>query len=125
MKSRCYNKNDKRYKDYGGRGIIVCDEWLDKENGFMNFYQWAMASGYKDNLTIDRIDNNGNYKPNNCRWATDKEQSRNRRSNHLIKYKNETHCIAEWAEKLNIKQTVLIQRIYTYKWSIEKALTTK
>lgn len=67
MKKRCYNNNDKRYHRYGGRGITVCAEWLDKKNGFINFYNWAMANGYQDDLTIDRINNDGNYEPSNCR----------------------------------------------------------
>jgi len=79
MKTRCYNKNNKRYKDYGGRGITVCDEWLDKESGFINFSNWSLSNGYQENLQINRINNNGNYEPNNCNFITAKENSQNRR----------------------------------------------
>lgn len=100
---RCNNTTDIAYKDYGGRGINLCDEWLN----FENFYYWAIKSGYEYGLTIDRINNNEGYSPNNCRWATAKQQARNRRSNILITYNNETHCIAEWAEILNIEDSLL------------------
>ena len=76
MKNRCLNTNHPHYKDYGGRGIGVCDEWM---HDFQAFYEWAMANGYRDDLTIDRIDNNGNYEPSNCRWTTMAVQRKNQR----------------------------------------------
>ena len=78
MKKRCYNPNSKSYKDYGERGIVVCDEW---KNDFLSFYNWSVQNGYGENLQIDRIDTNGNYEPSNCRWITHAEQQRNRRNN--------------------------------------------
>lgn len=78
MKNRCYNKNAYNYSYYGGRGITICDDWL---NDFMTFYDWAINSGYKEGLSIDRIDVNGNYEPNNCRWKTSKQQCNNKRNN--------------------------------------------
>jgi len=119
IKTRCYNKKHNYFNNYGGRGITICDEWLNKKNGFITFYNWAMDNGYQENLTIDRIDNNGNYNPDNCRWIIHKEQCRNQSSNVNITYNGETHCIAEWAEILNIKSSFIYNRIHK-NWSIEK-----
>lgn len=124
MKERCYNKNHKSYKDYGARYILVCNDWLDKKNGFINFYNWSMANSYNDKLEIDRIDNNGNYEPYNCRWVTEKEQGRNKRNNIIFTYNGETHCVNEWSEILKINRYTLLSRIIKTKWSIEKAFTT-
>lgn len=120
MRKRCYNPLSNQYKNYGQRGIIICEEWLDEQNGLMNFYNWAIANGYKEELSIDRINVNGNYEPTNCRWATAKEQANNKRNNHLITYNGETHNITQWAKKLNVKPRILIDRIRR-NWSIERA----
>lgn len=98
MKGRCYSEHYDSYYNYGGRGIKVCDEWLDD---FMNFYNWAMANGYNDTLTIDRIDNDLGYSPENCRWVTTKEQARNRRTCVYLTVDGETKTVAEWAEITN------------------------
>lgn len=98
MKQRCYNQKKDVYKYYGARGIKICDEWL---NDFMSFYDWSMNNGYKKGLSIDRIDNDGNYEPSNCRWVNSMTQMNNTRQNHYITYENETHTIAEWARILN------------------------
>ena len=117
IKQRCYNKKDKHFKNYGNRGITMCEEW---KNDFKVFYDWSTNNGYNDSLTIDRIDVNGNYEPNNCRWTTIKEQQRNRTNNRLITYNNETHCVGEWSEKLNLKGSTIYNRINS-NWSVEKA----
>ena len=93
MKNRCYNPSRKKYEIYGGRGIIVCSEW---KNSFENFSDWSLRNGYKEGLSIDRIDVNGNYCPENCRWTTMKEQNNNRRNNHKITINNETKNLCEW-----------------------------
>ena len=121
MKKRCYNLMSKSYKDYGGRGIKMCDEWL---SDFVSFYKWAVANGYKDNLTIDRIDVNGNYEPSNCRWATVTEQANNKRNNRFIQYKEEKHTIAEWSKILKIKRETIRYRI-KHNFPLEKVFSTK
>lgn len=122
MKDRCFNKNDKRYDNYGGRGITICNEWLG-EDGFINFYNWAINNGYSENLTIDRIDTNGNYEPSNCRWETLEIQENNRTNNHMLTYNGETMTMAMWAKKMNMNYKTLATRILVYKWSTEDALT--
>lgn len=118
IKQRCYNTNDKDYKYYGGRCIAVCDEWL---KDFMNFYNWAINNGYNENLTIDRIDVNGNYEPSNCRWVDRKQQSRNRRNIKRYTINGKTHCLSDWCEILGLKSNTVRIRLYRG-WSIEKAL---
>lgn len=118
MKQRCYNTNNTDYPNYGQRGIKMCDEWL---TDFMTFYKWAMTNGYNDKLSIDRIDVDGNYSPDNCRWATAKQQARNRRYCKYFTYDGETHCIKEWCEILNLNYKTISTRL-SRNWSIEKAL---
>lgn len=98
MRSRCNDKNNKDYGRYGGRGITVSPQWRD----FVSFRDWAFANGYSENLSIDRIDNTGPYDPNNCRWATAKEQANNRNNNHKVTYNGETKNISEWADQFGI-----------------------
>ena len=107
MKNRCLNSKYYLFKNYGGRGITVCNEW---KNDFVKFYDWSMNNGYNDTLTIDRIDVNGNYEPSNCRWATKLQQQRNTTRLRKITYKNETHCISEWAEILGLEYNTLYHR---------------
>lgn len=120
IKERCCSVNYVHYKNYGGRGITVCDEWL---HDFQAFYDWALANGYADNLTIDRIDNNKGYSPDNCRWVTMKEQQNNRRNNRLITYNGKTQTISQWSEEKNINKRTLIDRL-NHGWSTERALNT-
>lgn len=104
MKARCANRNDKLY---GGRGISVCAEWSD----FEPFYEWAIANGYTDDLTIDRIDPDGDYCPSNCRWITIKEQQSNRRTNNNITINGETHTITQWASISGLHYSTLWKRM--------------
>lgn len=122
MKNRCNNKDTKDYYLYGGRGIKICKEWSDPKNGFINFYEWSLKNGFGDKMSIDRIDVNGDYSPENCRWATTEQQARNKRTNHLISYNGETHCIREWEELLGVNKHSIQTRI-TNGWDIKSALT--
>lgn len=120
MKNRCYTKSHWQYQNYGGRGIIVCEEW---KSNYLSFRNWALENGYADNLTIDRIDVNGNYEPNNCRWVSMYEQTRNQRTNRFLTYKGKTQIMKDWAKEMDLSYTVLGWRIRNG-WSVEKALTT-
>lgn len=117
---RCMCKTDDAYSRYGGRGIKLCDEWAD----FEKFFSWSMENGYAPGLTIDRIDNNGNYSPDNCRWTTMKVQSNNKRNNHLIEFDGKIKTLAQWADEKNLTDDALEQRLNKHHWSIERALTT-
>ena len=119
LSRRCYNPNEPHYNLYGGRGIKVCDEW---RGNYVAFRDWALANGYDDKLTLDRIDSNGNYEPSNCRWATMKVQQNNRRNNHLLEWNGQAHNISEWAEMLNIDCRTITSRLYRG-WSVEETLS--
>ena len=124
MMQRCNSHRSKVYSDYGGRGIMVCEEWHD----FAKFREWAMVNGYDESAeqwkcTLDRRDNDGNYCPENCRWVTYKEQGLNTRANNRITFNGETMTLTEWADKIGIKRSTLCTRLKTYGWPVERALT--
>lgn len=119
MKKRCYDKKNISYKDYGARGIKVCDEW---KNNPLKFYEWALNSGFSPELTLDRIDVNGDYCPENCKWSTRKEQNRNKRNNHLINVNGRSITMAEYAEKRNINYGSLAYRLNESKFSLDESL---
>lgn len=121
--SRTTNPKDKAYKNYGGRGIKMCDEWM---KDFQLFYDWCNSNGYKENskLELDRIDNNGNYEANNCRFVSHSQNNRNKRTNHIIEYQGQSHSLVEWSEILGIPSKRLSERIRCG-WNVEKAFTQK
>ncbi|WP_374712976.1 hypothetical protein [Symbiobacterium terraclitae] len=120
MKHRCLNPADKHYANYGGRGIRICDEWLV----FENFLEWARASGYREGLTIERINNDGNYEPGNCKWVPKPEQSNNTRRSKLVTFRGRTMTLKDWAEELGLPYHLLQVRLTKYGWSVERAFTT-
>ena len=124
MKSRCLNKNNPAYPRYGGRGITICDEWM---NNFSSFARWAYENGYMDDAkrgdcTLDRIDSNGNYEPLNCRWVSFNIQNNNRRDNVLIEHNGVTHTMAEWSRIVGISTKVLHYRL-KHGYSVDEALS--
>jgi hypothetical protein len=119
MKERCYTSSCHKFRHWGGRGITVCEAW---KNDFLAFKEWALANGYKEGLTIDRIDVNGNYEPSNCRWVTVIEQANNTRRNHILNYNGQSKTIAEWARITGIKPDTIQHRIRR-NWTVERALT--
>lgn len=121
IKKRCCDPDEPGYKNYGARGISVYPAWLES---FDNFYA-DMGPKPSPKHSIDRIDNNGNYDPENCRWATQKQQARNMRANRMITYRNETRCLAEWSEMTGISADCISQRIDKLGWPVEKALGSK
>lgn len=121
MLRRCYNPKDKSYYLYGGRGIEVADVWT---TSFDSFYAWAISNGYSENLSLDRIDNDGPYSPENCRWATTIEQARNKRNNRFLTFNGVTKLLLEFAEEFNINKATLATRLDRFGWDVERALLT-
>lgn len=117
MHERCERPKHTHYKDYGGRGIKVCDEWGE----YLPFAEWARANGYSEQLTLDRIDNDGDYEPNNCRWVTVREQQNNKRSNRVIMYHGKEYTLTQLAEYAGLKKTTLKERLNNG-WSVEDAV---
>ena len=124
IKKRCYNPNAKRYDDYGGRGIAMSDEWLDRSCGFDNFVAWSFENGYRNDLTLDRINPNGNYEPSNCRWITIKEQTRNKRNTIWVDYNGKSVQLIELCENLNLKYDTIHDRLIKRGWSLEDVINT-
>lgn len=120
IKSRCYNKNTPSYKNYGGRGIKMCDEWLD----FWSFREWAYLNGYSEGLTLERIDVNGNYEPSNCKWIPMEEQANNKRNNSFIEYGGKKQTLSQWSKELGVGKEVLSYR-YRAGWTPEECLFGK
>lgn len=120
IRNRCLNPKNKDYANYGGRGIDICPEWDEPEK----FFGWAFLNGYNVDMSLDRIDNNKGYSPDNCRWVLLTEQQRNKRNNHIIEYDGESHCIAEWAEITGINRRTILSRL-KYGWAIKDVLTIK
>ena len=123
MQVRCFCKTNSDYHKWGGRGITICDEWLG-ENGFQNFWDWALSNGYKDDLTIERINNDGNYEPSNCRWATKAEQTRNRRNVVKLTYNGRTMSCAEWSAELGLAPGTVNNRLHKG-YTVEECLFGK
>lgn len=123
MVQRCTNQRNKSYQDYGARGITVCDEWRG-ENGFINFYKWALENEYESGLEIDRINNDGNYGPENCRWVTREIQANNKRNNIWIEHKGIKKTVSQWAHQLDMDDKKIRQRIKKLGWDGERAILT-
>ena len=120
MMIRCNQVNHKQYDDYGGRGIKICEEWQD----FEDFYIWSIENGHAMNLGLDRIDNDGNYEPSNCKWSTRLEQQKNRRYNHYITIDEETKSALEWCEIYNLNYNTFSNRHNNLGWDMVKSITT-
>ena len=119
IKRRCFTTTDYHYKWYGARGISMCDEW---KNSFQIFYNWAISNGYREDLSIDRVDNNGNYEPSNCRWITHAEQMRNQGKNIMLTYNGKTLCAMDWSKETGMSDATIRWR-KKHGWSDERTLT--
>lgn len=125
MKTRCLNVHDASYHRYGGRGILVCDRWMNFENFYADMYKsWERHKIQYSSTSLERIDVHGNYEPENCKWATQQEQNNNRTRHRMLQHKGVRMNLNQWARKLGIKRSTLAQRIYVYKWDTERALTS-
>jgi hypothetical protein len=119
MKSRCQSKGTPNYQHYGAKGVTVCDAWQD----FIPFYEWAMANGYSDDLSIDRINVYGNYEPSNCRWADRETQDNNRTDSHFITCNGKTQTITQWSRETGISYSAISWRLKSPYWTVEQALS--
>lgn len=122
IKKRCYNQNEPRYKDYGYRGIRMCEEWLDSRNGFDSFVEWSLSHQYNDDMSIDRIDVNGDYSPTNCRWIPMSEQALNKRETKWVVYKGERVQLRVLCKRLGLTYDMIHNRIFSLNWSVEDAI---
>ena len=122
IKQRCYNPKFPKFNDYGGRDISVCDEW---KNNIDSFIKWALENGYKDEFSIDRINNDGNYCPENCRWADNETQANNKRTNHYIIYKGKKYTVTTFCKAFNLNRDIINQRINRYGYTNPELLLKK
>jgi len=121
IKQRCFNKNNKDYDNYGGRGILMCDTWIAS---YDNFYSWAMSNGYTEALSLDRKDNSSGYAPGNCRWADKWTQTNNRDITLTMTYQGMTRNLYWWASQIGVSYDTLLKRKYRYKWCDAKCIET-
>lgn len=119
IRKRCLSESCEKFKDYGGRGVLLCEQWHD----YSAFREWSMSSGYKTGLSIDRIDVNGNYCPENCRWTDSRTQQNNRRSCVYYTHNGETHTLKEWSRKFGMNYSTVYSRITKYGYTFERALS--